>query len=134
MRIRTSSAAEFQSMQTRAIMGAALWSRALGIICFLWIALTLWLVWHRVGLYRPEVQHELFGRWALCSVLTDIPPCSTAYQPTCPCTRTVLGTSSPSLPTGSMAYTARASMAGLGELPPVPGPTGWAAISYPSRR
>src|SRR5216683_3482681 len=73
MRIRTSSAAEFQSMQTRAIMGAALWSRALGAIFVLWIALTLWLVWHRVGVYRPEVHHELFGRWVLCSILADTP-------------------------------------------------------------
>jgi hypothetical protein len=73
MRIRTSSAAEFQSMQTRAIMGAALWSRALGTVFFVWIALTLWLVWHRVGLYRPELHHQFFGRWALCSILSDTP-------------------------------------------------------------
>jgi hypothetical protein len=70
MRIRTSSAAEFQSMQTRAIMGAALWSKALGAVFVLWIFLTLCLVWHRA---RPEVQHELFGRWVLCSILTDAP-------------------------------------------------------------
>jgi hypothetical protein len=70
MRIRTSSAAEFQSMQTRAIMGAALWSRALGTIFALWIGLTIWLVWHRA---RPDIQHELFGRWVLCSILTDTP-------------------------------------------------------------
>src|SRR6516225_2828556 len=73
MRIRTSSAAEFQSMQTRAIMGAALWSRARGGLFFLWIALTLWLVWRRIGLNRPELQHEFFGRWVLCSVLTNTP-------------------------------------------------------------
>jgi len=60
-------------MQTRAIMGAALWSRALRTILFAWIALTLWLVWHRVGAYRPEVQHEFFGRWVLCSILSDTP-------------------------------------------------------------
>jgi len=73
MRIRTSSAAEFQSMQTRAIMGAALWSRALGGLFLLWIALTLWLVWHRIGLNRPELQHEFFGRWVFCSIVNDTP-------------------------------------------------------------
>jgi hypothetical protein len=30
MRLRTSPAAEFQSLQTRAIMAAVLWSRAMG--------------------------------------------------------------------------------------------------------
>ena len=70
MRIRTSSAAEFQSMQTRAIMGAALWSKALGTVCVLWIFVTLWLIWHRVP---PAVEHQFFGRWMLCSILSDTP-------------------------------------------------------------
>ncbi len=73
MRLRTSPAAEFQSIQTRAKMGAALWSQTLGSIFFLWIGLTLWIVWHRTGLYRPDLHHVYFGRWMLCSILTDTP-------------------------------------------------------------
>jgi hypothetical protein len=70
MRIRTSSAAEFQSMQTRAIMGATLWSRALGAVLILWAGFTIWLVWYRVP---AEIHHQLFGRWVLCSILSDTP-------------------------------------------------------------
>src|SRR5215831_7283220 len=73
MRIRTSSAAEFQSIQTRAKMGAALWSQTLGSVFLLWLALTLWLVWHRVGQDHPELQHAYFFRWIFCGILTDTP-------------------------------------------------------------
>jgi hypothetical protein len=73
MRLRTSPAAEFQSIQTRAKMGAALWSQTLGTVFFVWIVLTLWVIWHRVGHYRPGLHHQFFGRWILCSILTNIP-------------------------------------------------------------
>jgi type IV secretory pathway TraG/TraD family ATPase VirD4 len=73
MRLRTSPAAEFQSLQTRAIMGATLWSRAARGVIFAWIALTIWLIWHRVGLYLPELRHEYFGRWIVCGFFNDTP-------------------------------------------------------------
>jgi type IV secretory pathway TraG/TraD family ATPase VirD4 len=73
MRLRTSPAAEFQSIQTRAIMGAALWSRAFRTVIFCWIALTVWLIWHRVGIYFPDLHHAYFGRWVLCGILNDTP-------------------------------------------------------------
>jgi len=73
MRLRTSPAAEFQSMQTRAIMGAALWSRAIRAVIFLWIALTVWVIWYRVGVSRPSLQHAYFVRWIVCGILNDTP-------------------------------------------------------------
>lgn len=73
MRLRTSPAAEFQSIQTRAKMGAALWTQTLGSIFLLWIALTLWLVWHRTGTYQPDLHHQYFWRWILCDILADTP-------------------------------------------------------------
>jgi ABC-type cobalamin/Fe3+-siderophores transport system ATPase subunit len=73
MRIRTSPAAEFQSIQTRARMAGALWSRAIGAIFFVWIAFTLWVIWYRVGLYRPTLHHEFFLRWILCGIVNDTP-------------------------------------------------------------
>lgn len=73
MRLRTSPAAEFQSMQTRAKMGATLWSQTVGTIFVLWIILTVWLVWHRTGTYEPELHHLYFWRWILCGILTDTP-------------------------------------------------------------
>ncbi len=53
MPVGTSPAARFQAVQTRARMGAALWSRALRFILFVWLVLTIWVIWYRVGLYRP---------------------------------------------------------------------------------
>src|SRR5216684_1604314 len=73
MPLGTSPAARFQAMQTRAMMGAALWSRAIRSILFLWIVLTIWVIWYRVGLYRPEIHHEFFGRWILCGILSGTP-------------------------------------------------------------
>jgi hypothetical protein len=58
MAFGTSEAARFQAYQTRARMGAALWSRAVRTVIFIWVALTIWLIWYRVGLYRPWLQHE----------------------------------------------------------------------------
>src|SRR5215467_8224903 len=73
MRLGSSHAAEFQSLQTRAKMGAALWLRALRSLIFLWVALTVWLIWYRVGLYLPELHHAYFWRWILCGILNDTP-------------------------------------------------------------
>jgi hypothetical protein len=73
MRLRNSAAAEFQSIQTRARMGAALWTRAFRWVIYIWVALTVWVIWYRVGLYRPELHHQFFGRWILCGILTDTP-------------------------------------------------------------
>ncbi len=73
MRLRNSAAAEFQSIQTRARMGAALWARAFRWVIYIWVALTVWVIWYRVGLYRPELHHQFFGRWILCGILTDTP-------------------------------------------------------------
>ena len=73
MRFRNSAAAEFQSIQTRARMGTALWARAFRWVIYIWIALTVWVIWYRVGLYRPELHHQFFGRWVLCGILTDTP-------------------------------------------------------------
>jgi hypothetical protein len=73
VRFRNSAAAEFQSIQTRARMGAALWARAFRWVIYIWIALTVWVIWYRVGLYRPELHHQFFGRWILCGILTDTP-------------------------------------------------------------
>jgi Type IV secretion-system coupling protein DNA-binding domain len=73
MRLRTSPAAEFQSLQTRAIMGATLWSRAARGVILVWIALTVWLIWQRVGFYLRELHHAYFGRWILCGIINDTP-------------------------------------------------------------
>src|SRR5689334_13462056 len=73
MPLRTSPAAEFQSYQTRAKMAGALWSRAIKVVLYIWISFTMWLVWYRVGLYRPWLHHALFGRWILCGILNDTP-------------------------------------------------------------
>ncbi len=73
MPVRTSPAARFQAMNTRAQMSAALWSRAIRFVLFIWIVVTIWLIWYRVGLYRPELHHEYFGRWILCGIINDTP-------------------------------------------------------------
>jgi hypothetical protein len=57
MAFSSSDAARLQAYQTRARMGATLWARAIGAILFIWIALTMWLIWYRIGLYRPEIHH-----------------------------------------------------------------------------
>jgi type IV secretory pathway TraG/TraD family ATPase VirD4 len=73
MRLRTSPAAEFQSLQTRARMGAALWSRAVRWVIYLWVGFTIWLIWYRVGLYRPWLHHQYFVRWIVCGIINDTP-------------------------------------------------------------
>lgn len=73
MALGASEAARIQTYQTRLRMGAALWSRAIRAIIFIWIVLTLWVIWYRVGLYRPELHHEFFGRWILGGIITDTP-------------------------------------------------------------
>jgi type IV secretory pathway TraG/TraD family ATPase VirD4 len=73
MRLRTSPAAELQSLQTRAKISGTLWTRALSAIFFFWIALTLWIVWHRVGGERADLHHVYFGRWILCGILSNTP-------------------------------------------------------------
>ncbi|MGO9265771.1 MAG: type IV secretion system DNA-binding domain-containing protein [Candidatus Binataceae bacterium] len=73
MRFRNSAAAEFQSIQTRARMGAALWSRAARWVVYVWVALTVGVIWYRVGLYRPWLHHRFFGRWILCGIVNDTP-------------------------------------------------------------
>jgi type IV secretory pathway TraG/TraD family ATPase VirD4 len=54
-------------------MGAALWTRAARWVIYLWVALTVWVIWYRVGLYRPELHHQFFGRWIICGILTETP-------------------------------------------------------------
>jgi hypothetical protein len=54
-------------------MGAALWTQTLGTVFLLWIALTFWLVWHRTGLYQPNLHHLYFGRWIVCDIVADTP-------------------------------------------------------------
>jgi hypothetical protein len=73
MRLRTSPAAEFQALQTRAKIGAMLWSRAARAVFYGWIALTVAVIWYRVGLYRPWLHHAYFGRWILCGIINDTP-------------------------------------------------------------
>src|SRR2546428_9554060 len=73
MPLGTSPAARFQAMNTRARMGAALWSQAIRLILFLWILLTIWIIWYRVGLYLPHLHHQFFGRWIFCGILTGTP-------------------------------------------------------------
>jgi hypothetical protein len=73
MPFRTSPAAEFQALQTRAKIGATLWSRALRTVILVWIALTFLVIWYRVGLYRPWLHHAYFGRWIACGILNDTP-------------------------------------------------------------
>ena len=73
MRLGTSPAAEFQALQTRAKIASQLWSGAVRTLLLLWVLLTIWVIWHRVGLYRPWLHHEFFGRWILCSILNDTP-------------------------------------------------------------
>ena len=73
MRLRTSPAAEFQSIQTRAIMGAVLWSKAVRAVIFLWVALTNWVIWYRVGVYFPGLHRVYFFRWIIGGVLNDTP-------------------------------------------------------------
>lgn len=73
MRLTPSPAAQLQAYQTRARIGASLWSRAICSILFIWTMLTLWVIWYRTGLYLPEIHHAYFGRWILCGVINDTP-------------------------------------------------------------
>jgi type IV secretory pathway TraG/TraD family ATPase VirD4 len=68
-----SDAARFQAYQTRARMGAALWSRIILWTILGWFALTIWVVWHETGSYFPQVGHQYFWRWVICSTLLRIP-------------------------------------------------------------
>ena len=73
MRLGTSPAAEFQALQTRAKIASQLWSGAARTLLLLWVALTIWLVWYRVGVERPWLQHAYFCRWMLCAIFNDTP-------------------------------------------------------------
>jgi type IV secretory pathway TraG/TraD family ATPase VirD4 len=68
-----SDAARFQAYQTRARMGAALWSRIILWTILGWFALTMWVVWHETGSYFPQLGHQYFWRWVICSTLLRIP-------------------------------------------------------------
>jgi type IV secretory pathway TraG/TraD family ATPase VirD4 len=54
-------------------MGAALWFRATLAVFFLWIVLTIWVIWQLTGAYFPALNHGYFFRWVLCGILTDTP-------------------------------------------------------------
>lgn len=73
MRLGTSPAAEFQALQTRAKIASHLWSGAVRTVLLLWAMLTVWVIWHRVGLDRPWLHHAYFVRWILCGILNDTP-------------------------------------------------------------
>jgi len=47
----------------------------------LWLALTLWLVWHRVGQEHPELHHAYFGRWIVSDLFADTPLLSRFAEP-----------------------------------------------------
>jgi type IV secretory pathway TraG/TraD family ATPase VirD4 len=68
-----SQAARFQAYQTRARMGAALWSRVVLWTLLGWLALTLWVIWHETGVYFAPLNHAYFWRWVICSTLLRIP-------------------------------------------------------------
>ena len=68
-----SDAARFQAYQTRARMGAALWSRIILWTILGWFILTMWVVWHETGSYFPQLNHQYFWRWVICSTLLRIP-------------------------------------------------------------
>lgn len=61
-RLGSSPAAEFQALQTRVKIASQLWSGAVRGMILLWILLTVWVVWHRVGVERPWLQHTYFVR------------------------------------------------------------------------
>lgn len=73
MALGASQAARFQAYQTRARMGAQLWSRVLVWIFFGWILVTLYVVWRQTGVAFPQLNHAYFGRWVICGILTHIP-------------------------------------------------------------
>jgi Type IV secretion-system coupling protein DNA-binding domain len=73
MRLGTSPAAEFQALQTRAKIASQLWSGAARAMLLLWVLLTIWVIWHRVGTERPWLHHAYFCRWILCGILNDTP-------------------------------------------------------------
>src|SRR6266851_674379 len=115
MPVGTSPAARFQAVQTRARMGAALWCRALRFILFVWLVLTIWVIWYRVGLYRPELHHEYSGA-GFSAESSTTRPSSTASQRDCQCTRTTVGTPYRASPNGSTGpkCTATPSIPGTG--------------------
>jgi hypothetical protein len=73
MRLGSSPAAEFQALQTRAKIASQLWSGAFRTILLLWAVLTIYVIWHRIGVERPWLQHTYFGRWILCGIINDTP-------------------------------------------------------------
>lgn len=81
MRLQTSAAAELQSLQTRAKISAALTYQIVNGLFLLWLALTLWLVWHRVGQEHPELHHAYFGRWIVSDLFADTPLLSRFAEP-----------------------------------------------------
>jgi type IV secretory pathway TraG/TraD family ATPase VirD4 len=69
----TSEAARWQAAQTRARIGASLWWTIIKFTVFVWLIFTIAVVWHETGEAFPELHHQYFGRWVLCSLFTGIP-------------------------------------------------------------
>src|SRR5215813_11593795 len=73
MRLSPSPAAQFQATKTRAVLAVQLFFQTTVAILALWTALITGLIWHQVGTYLPQLDHAYFGRWILCSVLSETP-------------------------------------------------------------
>ena len=73
MRLAPSPAAQFQAMKTRAVLGVQLIWQAFILLMTVWIVLTTFIIWHQVGVYLRELDHAFFGRWIVCSLLTETP-------------------------------------------------------------
>jgi hypothetical protein len=73
MAVTASEAARWQAYQTRARMGAQLWTQGLGAAFIVWILLTTYVVWHQTTYRFPGLGHPFFFRWMLGSILMRTP-------------------------------------------------------------
>jgi type IV secretory pathway TraG/TraD family ATPase VirD4 len=73
MRTGVSDGAIFQSYQTRARLSAKLYFNIARATLLIWVLFNIWLVWYETGRYFPQVAHQYFWRWVICSTLMRIP-------------------------------------------------------------
>jgi type IV secretory pathway TraG/TraD family ATPase VirD4 len=70
MRLGPPTGASYQILQTRAKLTAHLFTQIIMTAVLGWLALTIWVVWWRTGAAFPQLGHQYFGRWVLCSLLS----------------------------------------------------------------
>lgn len=77
MALEPSNAARSQAYLTRARIGLVLYTRIVLWVLIAWVGLTIYVVWRKTGQAFPQLGHQYWWRWAICSTLVRTPIAST---------------------------------------------------------